>query len=226
MEYNDIITYNVEAILLVDDEAWNLIVDSRYHPIIEALRKGPLTVKDLEKEYNNIVAKKIDEMPLDQKEKKELKEKTRRKGKTLYKYLYSLEKKGLVVQAGKRVKMGQTASETLYGRPAKLFLKIDKHEELQTEKIKKYIPVLGKIICLERNKKDFSKDCLANFLKKTYSLLSKEKKQIFIKHSNEISQIASDIYYDELSLVLIGLEFYLLLQYAPELMKDLEKCFK
>ena len=156
VEHNDIITYKEEAILMVDDKAaWDLILDVRYQPIIEALRKGPMTVKDLEMKYNQIVAKKIDEMPLDAKEKKELKQKTRRKGKTLYKYLDSLEKMGLVVQAGKRVKMGQTASETLYGRSAKLFIKSDeKKEELYTKEIKKALPVLGRIISLEREQEE------------------------------------------------------------------------
>jgi hypothetical protein len=228
MEYNDIITFEEKAFLLLeDDAAWELIEDSRYQPIIQALRVGPMTVKELEIAYNQIVAEKIDEMPLDSKEKKALKEKTKRKGKTLYKYLDKLEKKGIVVQAGKRVKMGQTASETLYGRSAKLFIKDDKHKiALVTAEIKKTLPLLSKIISLERDEKKLSDACLAEFLNKLIAILSTERDRILNQYSDEITQLATDLYYNELQTVLQGLDFYLLIQHAPELMKELEKCFK
>lgn len=228
MGNNDIITYQEEAILMLEDKgAWELIEDSRYEPIIEALRKGPMTVKDLETEYNKIVAMKIDKMPLDSKEKRELKQKTKRKGKTLYKYLDLLEKSNIIVQVGKRIKMGQTASETLYGRTAKLFFKVDKCKRASnTDEFKKSLPLLGKIISLEIGEKNFSIDCLANFINNLYSLLNDERERIFNKYSNEITQIASDIYYNELTAVVQGFDFYLLLHHAPNLIKELEKCFK
>ncbi len=228
MAYNDLITYTEKAFLLLEDiDAWELIEDPRYLPIIQALRRGPMTVKDLEREYNRIVAKKIDDMPLDFKEKKELKQKTKRKGKTLYKYLDLLERSNLIVQAGKRVKMGQTASETLYGRSAKLFFKIDKNKRIcKTEDFIESLPILGKIISLERGVENYSVECLTNFIYNIFDLLINEKERIFNKYSNEITQQASDIYYDELSAVIQGIDFYLLIQHAPKLKIELEKCFK
>jgi len=228
MDYQDFINYEEEAIFLIDDEeSWELLEDPRYNPIIVVLRKGPMTVKDLEQAYNQYVANEIDKMPLETKEKKELKEKTKRKGKTLYKYLDQLERKGLVKQVGKRVKMEQTASETLYGRIAKLYLLSDKHKvKLNTDEIKKTIPILGKIVSLEMKKSKISLDCITDFIDKIYSLLQKERERVFMEFSKEITDVATNVYYDELQLVLQGLDFYILIKHAPELQKELEKCLK
>ena len=152
MDYQDMITYEEEAVMLLEDkEAWEILEDPWYDAIVVVLRKGPMTVRDLEREYNLFVANKIDKMPLEPKEKMELKEKTKRKGKTLYKYLVILEKKGLIKQVGKRVKMGQTASETIYGRSAKLYLMSDKQKvELKREEVARIMPVLSKIVSLDK----------------------------------------------------------------------------
>ncbi|NHJ47642.1 MAG: hypothetical protein FK733_07635 [Asgard group archaeon] len=228
MDYNDIITYEEKAMLMIsDDTTWGLFEDSRYMPIVEALRKGPMTVRDLEVEYNNIVARKIDEMPLEAKEKRELKDKTKRKGKTLYKYLDVLEKNGLVVQAGKRVRMGQTASETLYGRSAKLFLMDNKEKiKLAPEEIKKVIPVLGKLISLDNEKQSLSNECLTKFFRKILTKIITNRDQITKDYSNEITQVATEVNYNDLSTVIQLLDFYLIIKHAPELMKELEKCFR
>ncbi|MBK5111994.1 MAG: hypothetical protein KGD59_03765 [Candidatus Heimdallarchaeota archaeon] len=228
MDYQDIITFEEEAVMLLEDkEAWALIEDPRYEAIIIVLRKGPMTVKDLETAYNLHVAKKIDKMPLETKEKNELKEKTKRKGKTLYKYLDVLEKKGLIKQVGKRVKMGQTASETIYGRSAKLYLMCDKHKiELKKDEVSRIMPVLGKIVSLEKKEPKVSVECFTKFMGKVYSLLQNERQRVFNEFSEEIREISSNIHYDELNLVVHGLDFYFLITHAAELRKELEKCFK
>ncbi|NHJ33157.1 MAG: hypothetical protein FK732_09855 [Asgard group archaeon] len=228
MDFQDLLTYEEEAIMLLDDkESWDLIEDPRYLPIFVVLRKGPMTVKDLEVEYNLHVAEKIDKMPLETKEKNELKLKTKRKGKTLYKYLDILLKKGLIKQVGKRVKMGQTASETLYGRSAKLYLLSEEQKlALKKDEARKIMPILGQIIGLDKNEPKVSTKCFAEFTDKIYSLLDKERRRVFSEFSEEITDIASDIHYDELHLIIHGLQFYFLITHAPELRKELEKCFK
>lgn len=222
------ITYEEEAVMLLEDkESWEILEDSRYDAIFIVLRKGPMTVRDLEREYNLFVAKKIDKMPLEQKEKKELKEKTKRKGKTLYKYLDILEKKGLIKQVGKRVKMGQTASETIYGRSAKLYLMSDKQKiELKRDEVTRIMPVLSKIVSLDKKEPKVSVECFTEFMGKVYSLLQDERQRVFSEFSEEITDIASDIHYNELNMVVQGLDFYFLITHAAELRKELEKCFK
>lgn len=222
------ITYEEEAVMLLEDkESWEILEDPRYEAIFIVLRKGPMTVRDLEGEYNLFVANKIDKMLLEPKEKMELKEKTKRKGKTLYKYLVILENKGLIKQVGKRVKMGQTASETIYGRSAKLYLMSDKQKvELKREEVARIMPVLSNIVSLDKKEPKVSVECFTEFMGKVYSLLQDERKRVFSEFSEEITDIASDIHYNELNMVVHGLDFYFLITHAAELRKDLEKCFK
>lgn len=227
-DYQDFITYKEKAIeILADKKAWEIIEDPRYNPILVSLRKGPMTVRDLEVEYNKLVLQDIGKLSLAPKDKKLLIEKTKRKGKTLYKYLTLLEKNGLVVQAGKRIKMGQTATETLYGRSAKMFFLSDKEKMFDlTKDLKKILPIISKILSLETGGKEFSEECLAKFVENTFLTMNENREEIFKKYSDVITQASSEIYFDDLYLVVEVLQIYLTIKNAPELMKDLEKCMK
>jgi len=228
VDFQDFITYEEKAIVLLDDESsWDIMADSRYEPILVALRNGPLTVRDLEIEYNKLVLKNIDALSLQPKDKKELIEKTKRKGKTLYKYLTLLENAGLVVQAGKRIKMGQTATETLYGRTAKLFFHSAKgNEKLQALDIKKTLPIISKIISLETGGKEISEECLEKFVRDIFMTIKENHDEIITKYSDIITQASSEIYYDDLYLVVEILHMYMTVKNAPKFSKQLEKCMK
>ncbi len=228
LDYRDFVTTEEKAFeILSDKKTWEIIEDPRYEPILIALRKGPMSVKELEREYNLIIAKKIEKMPLEDEEKKEIREKAERKGKTLYKYLDILIKLGLVVHAGKRVKMGQTASETLYGRIAKVYFKSDKDfTKLRVNEIKKSIPIIAKIISMEKKAKEISEECLTKFIKECYIMLHNERKRVLSKYSEEITKTAVDAKYDELNLVNQFLDIYYLITHASELKKLLNDCIK
>ncbi|MHA1922563.1 MAG: hypothetical protein ACTSVP_05800 [Candidatus Heimdallarchaeota archaeon] len=228
VDYQDFITYEEKAIELIGGkEAWTIMGDPRYELILVALRKGPMTVKDLEIEYNNLVLKNIETLSLQPKDKKELVEKTKRKGKTLYKYLTLLEKAGLVVQAGKRIKMGQTATETLYGRSAKLFFQSDKADlHKHTKAVKKIIPILCKIFSLEFGGKEISEECLEKFVEDLFLTIHDNREEIFSKYSDVITQESSEIYFDDLNLVVEILHMYMTIKNAPKFSKQLEKCLK
>ena len=125
MKYYDNIysSYKEETVKIIQNKAeFDILEDSKFEPIIIALREGPLTVRELEEKYNEIIQEKIEKEDISPKQKEALKKKLERKSKTLYKYLNILEENGFVVQAGKRVIENQTATESLYGRTAKLFL--------------------------------------------------------------------------------------------------------
>ncbi len=228
MDYQDFITYEEKAIvLLADQQAWEIMDDSRYSPILVALRKGPLTVRDLEVEYNKLVLKNIEALSLQPKDTKELIEKTKRKGKTLYKYLTILENAGLVVQAGKRIKMGQTASETLYGRTAKLFFySVRGREKFKALDLKKVMPILSKILSLETDGKELSEECLEKFVEDIILTIKDNQEEIFKKYSDVITQASTEIYYDDLSLLIEFLNIYMTIKNAPKFLKQLEKCIK
>jgi hypothetical protein len=128
---------------------------------------------------------------------------------------------------GKRVKMGQTVSETIYGRTAKLYLMSDKHKiELKKDEVTRIMPVLSEIVSLEKKEPKVSVECFTKFMDKVYSLLQDERQRVFSEFSEEIREISSNIHYDELNLVVHGLDFYFLITHAAELRKELDKCFK
>lgn len=99
-EYQDIIKHEPKIMIAIeDDEVAKYVRDPLYFPIIKALRKGPMTVKEIEKEYN-ILARNP------------------KSDKTIYRYVKTLEDVGLITVAGQRVVMGKTATETLFARTA------------------------------------------------------------------------------------------------------------
>ncbi len=227
MDYQDVINYQLKSIMLLkDEELWHAIQEDNYLPIFIALRKGPMTVKELEESYNDIINEKINKMSLDQKEKSALKAKMQRKDKTLYKYLDFLQQKGVVVQVGKRVKMGQTATESLYGRAAKAFIyTAPKGDFLTPEDKNKSLKAVEKILTLDRDV-SISMDCFIETYNKILLSIDQEKERIFQKYEDEITKIASNLSFDDLKKVIAVLEMIALINDSKLLQADLDKCFK
>lgn len=228
MEYHDSIIYEEEAIkILRDAKYFDLLNNAKYSPIFIALRKGPVTIKELETEYNSIVKKDIDKMDLEDSEKKELLEKMFRKDKTLYKYISKLRKSGLIVEAGKRFKVGQTAAETLFGRAAKLYLLDDKAERtFDKGEDKKYLSFFAKIISLINDGSKVSVDCLAEVMTNFLTQISEETEKIFKTHSKEITEFASDMSFSDIYKTLKGLSMFLFIRNASNFEEMFEKCIK
>lgn len=108
-ESQDIISFTPAPVkILRDKETLEILEDPAYYLIIKVLRKGPMTVRDLDEAYNRAAA-----------EDKKYESKS---DKTLYRYLKHLEKVDLVIPAGKRIAIGKTASETLFARTAIVFM--------------------------------------------------------------------------------------------------------
>ena len=99
-------TFQPEIVKIVcEEDKLALLKDPKYVPIIKMLRKRPMTVKEIEAEYNQGFEDESD----------------KKSDKTLYRYLKELENAALVIPTGQRVVIGRTATETLYGRTAKIF---------------------------------------------------------------------------------------------------------
>ncbi|MHA2250914.1 MAG: winged helix-turn-helix domain-containing protein [Candidatus Kariarchaeaceae archaeon] len=127
--YQDIINYEPQLLKAIhDDEISKIISDSIYAPIITILRKGPMTVKEIEEAYNRVAdAPKSD--------------------KTIYRYLKELEKAELVVPAGQRVVLGKTATETLFSRTARAFyIQMNIIDFWLTENGKNLAHAIGKLL--------------------------------------------------------------------------------
>lgn len=227
MDYQDVITYKEESVKIFDEEKADFFEDPRYTTIIKALRKGPMTVRDLEEEYNLIVTKQVEKMDLTKKEKEALVEKMTRKGKTLYKYLDALVKKGLVVEAGKRIRTGQTATETLYGRTARLFV-LSNESKLQKifAENEEVWDVIGSIIRREEGKEEIDTDCLKQAIEKINNSMNSARKDIFTKYSQELAELSPKITFEQLNEIALLLEVYYLISSASDLNKEFDKCFK
>ncbi|HUU78510.1 MAG TPA: winged helix-turn-helix domain-containing protein [candidate division Zixibacteria bacterium] len=102
----NIISYKQKMVLKPDDKMMSEVLsDENLMLIITALRKGPMTVDELVKEFEKQNIQKSD--------------------KSVYRYLKELIDKKLVARAGKRITSlneENLQSETIYIRTAKMFL--------------------------------------------------------------------------------------------------------
>ncbi|MHA1954258.1 MAG: hypothetical protein ACW96U_09970 [Candidatus Heimdallarchaeaceae archaeon] len=230
----DIITFKEEAIVVLEEEKlWKIIGDSRYEPIFQALREGPMTVKDLTKKYNQIIYDFIEGLELSAKDKKQKKTELERVEKTIYKYLNILQKEKLIVKAGKRIQVDETgritqaASENLYGRIAKLYLFSFKEREY--EKIPEFhtsVPIIGKILSLMNNLPEPSEECLSKVMIKIFKDSSKKRKELFEKHSEELAEVSSEASYEIMKSVVESMDFLNSILIQSEFQEELRKCFK
>ncbi|MCE7741466.1 MAG: hypothetical protein GOP50_03320 [Candidatus Heimdallarchaeota archaeon] len=225
MSYHDHIypSYKEETIKILNEiEKFQFLEDPKIEPIIIALRKGPLTVRELENQYNELVNERIDEMDLSQEEKNVLLEKLVRKSKTLYKYLNELEKQGFVIPAGKRIVENQTASETLYGRTAKLFLHQGGQEIWsETEGMDSALKLLSGTLGLLNKSKKPSVSTLKNMLIKIDKKIDVDIKSLVTDYSEDFSKLAENLSYYELKLMFTGLKMLLLMKNYDEFEQEL-----
>ncbi|NHJ86521.1 MAG: hypothetical protein FK734_13735 [Asgard group archaeon] len=108
MESQDVITFKQRPVMVVsDDKRLEYFYDENLMHVLKFLKKGPMTITDLENEFKKIKDEKSD--------------------KSIYRYLSKLIKATLVAKAGKRitsVNEDNLSSETVYMRSAKAFIMI------------------------------------------------------------------------------------------------------
>jgi hypothetical protein len=229
----DIITYKEEAIFVLEEERlWEIISDPRYEPIFQALRGGPMTVKDLTKKYNQIIYDFIEELEISAEEKELKKTELERVEKTIYKYLNFLQKEKLIVKAGKRIQVDesgritQAASENLYGRIAKLYLLSLKERDYdKIPEFQKSVPIVGKILSLMNGLPEPSEKCLSEVLLKIYKKASKRRNELFEKHSEELAEVSSNASYEIMKNVVQSIDFLDSILNQSEFQEELKKCF-
>ncbi|MBN1328238.1 MAG: hypothetical protein JXA54_02080 [Candidatus Heimdallarchaeota archaeon] len=185
------------------------IVDS-YMPIILALRKKPMTVKEIHNLY------------LDKENQKHT-----FTIKTIYRYLEKLETAGLVQVAGHRVTEGSRVLEKLYSRTGKIFfLKPDEsYLEHKKEYRKKISTNLMTIMKEYYNKPDLSE---TDFSEVLTTFMELEHKQIddiisFISKNVTLIDLYSKIDIDQINVLNNYSAILFLLISKPEIIQELRK---
>ena len=217
--------YQEKTILIIRDPSKSqLLDDPKYESVIIALRKGPLTIRELEERYNEIVKENVQKMDLSNKEKEHLVKKLERKSKTLYKYINILEENGFVIQAGKRIIENQTATETLFGRTARLFLfQVGQEVWGSTEHTNVALDLLSKLIGLISNQPNPTSVSLKNILNEIENKMNSDIEMLLTKFSEELPKIAEKADYNQLKIVLFGLNILLLMKNFPNFEKKLKE---
>lgn len=125
----DIIEFKPALMKVIqDEETAKMVMDDLYFPILIVLRKGPMTVKEIEVEYNEIA-------------------KNKKSDKTIYRYLKTLQEFDLIRAAGQRVVLGKTATETLFSRSAyAIYLRNEQSEFWLKEEGENLARVLGEAL--------------------------------------------------------------------------------
>jgi len=210
----DVITYTPERIKIISDrKIIDIMRDPTHMPIIKALRKGPMTVRELEKAYA--------------KEAKDSEEVEAKSDKTIYRYLKVLEKAGAVVPAGQRVIFGKTATETLFSRSAEIFMTLatetdywdcDEGKDLA----KKIAPMLSKV-CGDRK---IDVTCLTKFMNELEKENSKQLLGLFEGADEEMVDIITSIDWHYKDKVLGYVSAFSIIINNPEFYEKLRGCFK
>ncbi|MDO8122947.1 MAG: helix-turn-helix domain-containing protein [Candidatus Hermodarchaeota archaeon] len=107
--YQDFVTYQTPPVKVISSrKIIDLFFLPNYYVILIALRKRPMTVRDLEQAFKEEADRHAGIEP--------------KSDKSIYRYLKVLEEAELVVPAGQRVVSGKMVTETLFARTGQIFL--------------------------------------------------------------------------------------------------------
>ncbi|MHA1306417.1 MAG: hypothetical protein ACTSO7_03280 [Candidatus Heimdallarchaeota archaeon] len=113
MESQDVITFRQIPVKIINDEkTLEFFMDPNLKLVVSFLKKGPMTITDLERLFKDKGNEKSD--------------------KSIYRYLHKLIQAKIVAKAGKRVTSTDEenlSSETLYTRTAKAFITVQPVDE-------------------------------------------------------------------------------------------------
>ncbi|NHJ48648.1 MAG: hypothetical protein FK733_12760 [Asgard group archaeon] len=206
----NIITYKQRVAVVPDENALQkMYSDENLMLIIEALRKGPMTIDELVKEFEDKGQKKSD--------------------KSVYRYLKELIELKIVARAGKRIKSideKDLQSETIYIRTAKIFLTGNlkhKAEKLGKEKIDQLFDVLKSLLMERYSDKITSKKALHDLL---IRFDEKKEKLLIELLENANKETLKKISVVDWGLIVDMVEYagWLALLLEQDLEKELKKC--
>lgn len=206
-EPQDVITRPQIGFKVIRDQAViSKLYDKNLEPIIIVLREGPLTIKELVDEYNEIAEESKSEM-------------------TIYRYVKELDKIDIVKEVGKRIKTGQSASETLYGRTAKIFWNLkDKEDYWKSEDSKQTVDTIRDILLLYKENTTINSEDIGALLNKIYIKSSEEMAAFFEKNDDAIDKMISGLTFKEIDKIFDIFRTLILIMKSTDFSEDLEKC--
>jgi hypothetical protein len=161
MASQDVITYKPAKLVFIKDEKKNeLFEDENLNHVLKFLRKGPMTIQDLNASFKQYEEEKSD--------------------KSIYRYLHKLIQAKLVAKAGKRITTNSEndlISETLYMRTAYAF--ILKIPLAKKEKEEFHSPIFDSMFLLLKQKYGNKKNGRKEF-KKFFDKIDNERDQYII----------------------------------------------
>lgn len=191
-----------------DEKTLKLVKDKNHFPILKLLKKEPMTVKELEEEYELLTEKK-------------------KSNKTIYRYLKTLEEAGLVVPAGNLVTTGKTATETIYARTAMgFYMKGSDHCFWDTEKADRIVENVGFLLepLFEGKKADMKKLAIIMENQSDCSEMGLEDLVKEVEDKNIHTMQDCDL--DEINIILKFTGLFAGLIKNPNIVEELKSCYK
>ena len=180
------------VILIEDKDKLEIVTNPTYLPILESLREGYKTVKEIEKDYTKFIENEIRKyVGKDEKKIRELVEKRKRSDKSIYRYIQDLVKAGFVVMVGKRI--DKPMIEKLFARTAKLFLNERYYEKLictSKEGIESLSSLIELVFGISKPDFNFVKEFISqmeNSFRKTTNKLFREKSEEYVRIVENLS---------------------------------------
>jgi len=195
MKFQDVIDSKFEqksVIFIKDESKLGIVTYPKYLPILESLREGYKTVKEIENDYTKFIENEVRKhYKKEEKIIQEIIEKRKPSSPSLYRYVQDLVKAGFVTCIGKRI--DKPMIEKLFARTAKLFLN-DKYYEKMMCSSKASIESLARLIELiyeiprpdNEIIREYSSQMKVSFQQITKKLF-KEKSQEYVKIVEKLS---------------------------------------
>jgi hypothetical protein len=209
----DVLTHKPVPVKIVRDvKTAKTLRDPLYFPIIKALRKGPMTVRELEEAYKIFATDSGTQEP--------------KSDKTIYRYLKVLQDADLVVPAGQRVVIGKTATETLFERSARAFLvQAEETKPADKEKGRRMVQRISKLLGRVYGNREPDLESCEKFFNKVEKEAKALAEQLLGSADEETLEIATAGNWEEIDEVLNMVTIFGLLLKRPELLDELNHCF-
>ncbi|MHA1637621.1 MAG: hypothetical protein ACTSUB_06350 [Candidatus Thorarchaeota archaeon] len=213
-EYEDIIRFRPKPIHVIKDERQNQYLwEWHYNALVRCMKDGPMTVQEITEAFN--IQARFDKF-YDEKS-----------STSIYRYLKTLEKEGLVAQAGKRVFFEKHKTEILYSRTAIVFYYINLPKSfwesdagrVMYERI--YLMVSKIYPGYELDKEKFNK-----YIIEFERAKEKQLEEIVGRmNDDELYDIMDTIWWQVIQVLRYSDQFAVSLN-QPEMLEKLKKCFK
>jgi len=200
MEVQDVITYNQKIVSYIKDkEIAQYFYDKDYGLLLQVLRSGPKTIKEIEIAYRTADNEKSD--------------------KTIYRYIKDLTDNGLLVEAGKRIftdEQNKNKTSTIFMRTAKVFYdhtktwKIHDQSKDKDEKMNNVFSALKILLESLYEGKEFSIDYITKIYNKIYNKGDELALEAIEKTGDKLFKLLEHLDYFDLNEFILNLNWFLL----------------